>query len=355
MNANQKDFIFIVGCPRSGTFLLSTILNSQFSIAIPVETHFIPLFKKFLFLWGDLRNYKNRQKLLNSIYDFLEIWTPLSNLGRDLNEIKKLSLLVTKYKKDYILEKCESYAELVTQLFYIYAQSQKQSNWADKSAFFYHIPLEKLALSLENRIKVIHIIRDGRDVSLSWMKIWTGPETLASAAQTWKTHIEEKRKWGQKNPDHYLEIKYEELLDNPKLICQKLSSFLKIKKYQENLNFENSLLANTLSKNSTHPLLSKPLDKNNQEKWKQEMDNDDIQLFEDIAGSTLVSCGYPIQKSKPDFFKRAMILAKITSSKIINIVSLRQMKLRLKSVLPVFLFLCSTLNIPIVKIMNRRI
>jgi hypothetical protein len=41
----RNPFVFVVGCPRSGTTLLRRILNAHPQLAIPkVETHWIPKF-----------------------------------------------------------------------------------------------------------------------------------------------------------------------------------------------------------------------------------------------------------------------------------------------------------------------
>ena len=87
---DSRNFFLISGAPRSGTYLLMTKLAREYDIAFPVETHFIPIFYRYRFLWGDLRNKDNREKMLDAIYKFLEIWTPRSERGRDYSAIKNL-------------------------------------------------------------------------------------------------------------------------------------------------------------------------------------------------------------------------------------------------------------------------
>ncbi|MBF0429322.1 MAG: asparagine synthase (glutamine-hydrolyzing), partial [Magnetococcales bacterium] len=65
--------IFVVGCDRSGTTLLTTLIESRLGLITPLETHFIPYFAKTLFLWGNLEQRCNRERLLTAIYHFLEI------------------------------------------------------------------------------------------------------------------------------------------------------------------------------------------------------------------------------------------------------------------------------------------
>jgi hypothetical protein len=52
------------------------------------------------------------------------------------------------------------------------------------------VSLEKATAALPDA-RVVHVVRDGRDVCLSWLGIWTGPANLALAAA-------EKTAWSQR-------------------------------------------------------------------------------------------------------------------------------------------------------------
>lgn len=348
---NNNDFIFVIGCPRSGTTVLTTLLESYFSIAIPVETHFIPLFRKSLFLWGNLEKYENRRKLLKCIYAFLEIWTLFPAKGRDADKIRKFSLLSTKEEMESILKESRSYSEIVINMYMEYAKRFGKSRFGDKSAFFQHIPIEHLQESV-GKNKVIHIIRDGRDVGLSWTKTWFGPPNLPSAAKLWKTHVLEKREWGARNADKYLEIKYEDLLNNFDDVLEQISSFLEFECLEGQSVPQAGELASILSAGGTHDLLISPVDKSNQNKWKISMSEKDRMLFEYIAGRTLVSYGYEIERFDLNLKQRSQIFIRIAYSYIINFFSVRQVKLRLKSALPLVLFISAAIRFPLKKFLN---
>ena len=317
-----------------------------------METHFIPLFDRVIFLWGDMGKYGNRKRLLQGIYDFLEIWTMATAKDRDFEKIKKHSLIVTAGKKETILKESGSYSDIIHMMFEDYAKIHGTSRWGDKSAFYHHSPLERLQ-NIFNKFKVIHIIRDGRDVSLSWREIWTGPETVAESARVWANHIREKRRWGKQNPEKYLEIKYEDLLVNTELVLGKICSFLDISIEKKRLNFLNTELAEILSAGPTHKLLSKPIVKENKEKWKTKMPENDQLLFEYIAGPVLADCGYETQILNIDCKTRVLLILKITYSRILELFTLRYLNLKLKMILPLILFICNILHIPLVKILNR--
>lgn len=60
---------------------------------------------------------------------------------------------------------------------------------------------------------VLHIIRDGRDVCRSLLAQPWGPDTMREAAAEWRGSVESAR--GARKPEHYREVRYEELLADP--------------------------------------------------------------------------------------------------------------------------------------------
>ncbi len=72
--------------------------------------------------------------------------------------------------------------------------------------------------------KIIHLIRDGRQVVLSATRLQWG--TVAEMAKLWQSLIEESRVAGAEAADDYLEIRYEDLIRNPCLVLDEAFSFL---------------------------------------------------------------------------------------------------------------------------------
>ncbi|MEW5722866.1 MAG: sulfotransferase [Thermodesulfobacteriota bacterium] len=354
MDSAQNDLIFIVGCPRSGTYLFSLMLSSQLPVAVPVETHFLPLFRRFLPLWGDLNVYENRELLLKNIYEFLKIWTPRSERERDLGIIRQYSLLATQARRERILKNSGSYQDLVANLYNEFATLHGVERFGDKSAFFRHVPLACLQKSVR-KMKVIHLLRDGRDVALSWMGIWSGPETIAQAAWTWARHVREKSEWGRRHPDKYLEIKYEDLLARPEQVMKQVAGFLGLPASSKPLDFHRSELAKVLAAGAPHHLINKPLDAENKGKWRRRMSESDLYIFERLAGRELARNGYPLA-SIP---KRPLLAVKFAWSLLLGgicrLFSKRETGLMLKALLPSALFLCSRCRVPLVRILNRKI
>ena len=76
------------------------------------------------------------------------------------------------------------------------------------------MPLDQIDTAMCGRARFIHVVRDGRDVCVSWRRIKVGPRTVKEAAKAWSGHIEGKQYWGREHPDRYLEVRYKDLLNN---------------------------------------------------------------------------------------------------------------------------------------------
>jgi len=332
---NQKNFILIAGCPRSGTYLLASLLTKHFNIVFPLETHIFYLLRNRIHLWGDLKFYENRKHLLTDIYSFLEVW-----LYKGMKLDKKAlpySLLSTKKKSENILRNSTNFESLIHNLYSEYAKNHLAEYYGDKSVPFWHIPLEEIQRLIPN-LKVIHLIRDGRDVHLSWQKTWFGSSCLYESARVWAEHLNLKRNWGEKNPEKYLELKYEDLLSHTDVEIEKISKFLKLNKTTTALTPHFSGIANLYAGKGHHDLLSGDVVKNNFKKWKKSMDPKDRMFFEYIAGDILNKFKYEVDNKKVSLADCIRFNLLILFSKFLIFFSINNFKRRIKSILPIILF-----------------
>ena len=343
----QRPLYFIVGCPRSGTYLLSSILNAGGRIAIPTETHFVPLFLPYLWMVGDLRNLKARRRMLRAIFMFLRIWLARAEEERDFAAVSRHSLLAIENESSRIAEEATNYASLVGGLFNAYARRQGVMDAGDKSAFFDHMPLAQLDAAMGGCARFIHLIRDGRDVCVSWRKIKVGPRSVGEASRTWAHHIAGKQSWGRLHPDRYLEVRYELLLKSPRQTLKEVCTFIGFEYSDTLLEFHTAPYARDIGNSSTHARLSQPLDPINQGKWRQELTPAEVQEFEAIAGQALVASGYAPSVSPPPAGARP----KHTTSPW----SAHRIRLALKGLLPVCALGAAWLHLPLDRLCNSRV
>lgn len=351
---SYNDMIFVVGCPRSGTYLLSNILDGSGQIAIPTETHFIPLFNQYIAVFGNLNDLRCRSRLLRAIYAFLEMWAMRAEDERDYEKMIQYSLLATREFSESITEPIRTYSDMVHAMFRSYAALKGVSRYGDKSAFFQHIPLEQIDHAVAGRAKFIHIVRDGRDVCLSWMRLKVGPENIAVAARAWREHVTGKREWGKANPDRYYEARYEDIIVNPEGEIQKMCEFVGIEFRPEMLLFYQGEMAQAIAKSTTHVLLGKPIDSGNREKWRTQMRRDDIALFEWIAGDVLAASGYHVTTANPSRIRNLGLFVRDMLSRLKTVYSCRNLRLLLKGILPVVLLVAEYSGINVKKLVNSK-
>ena len=347
----MESLAFIVGAPRSGTYLLLTRLSKNYNISLPVETHFIPLFRRYISLWGNLSERRNRERLLYCIYEFLKIWTPRSEQDRDYNKVFKNSLLITEDDSDNIIDSSYDYPSLVHEIYKVFAKRKGRTSFGDKSAFYRHIDLNIITSSVKSA-KVVHIIRDGRDVSLSWRNIFTGPVTVLESAILWSSHVEEKCRWGVQNPHAYFEIKYEDLIEDEDATLRAVAEFLEIEKLAE---YEKSdELESILSSGDMHAKIAGPILKDNKEKWRTQMSVANRLIFTHYAGDVLKYMGYAVTDDHIGFLDKFKFKLHFVDNKIRKILSGRYWRFIVKNHLPLIIWAFDFLGLSLSNIVNSK-
>ena len=274
--------IFIVGAPRSGTTLLQYMLRSHPRISLPTgESHFfVPLYRD-AGNYGDLSKHKNIRLVLEAMYrqsaDFLD--TDLHGLTFD----------IVKLTDEFHAEKRFSMQSIIAGLFEKNAALEGKARWGDKTPYYVlHIP--KLLEWFPNA-QIIHLIRDGRDVALSLFarRYDFGVYNTYFAAKYWQQYVETGHAYGAGLPNStYLEIRYEDILRDPRAVMLKICDFLGEEFSESLLNFKKAGQAGKT------PLVQKPVQSSNVEKWRKHLSKWHIRVFESAAGDTLSRFGYPL-------------------------------------------------------------
>ena len=337
--------VIIVGAPRSGTYWVVDLLQTRFHIQFPSETHFIPIFSRYLWLWGDLSIPANRRRLLRNVYEFLQIWTVRSSSSSEyLAQIRALSLLVTldEGRANAIVEESSDYPSMIRALFHQFADIHGVEGSGDKSAHF-RVTNPQLTFGLFPEALMLHVIRDGRDVALSWTEQWFGPPTLRDAAQLWRDHVDVNRHWGKQNPARYLEVRYEDLATNKEAEIRRLESFLNRTALPEVDGNSKSALAKALSSTESHSAMLDIIASENIAKWKSAMPAADVACFEQIAARALSESGYEVSSGRT-----------VRKKDTLPRPSVHKLRVAIKSMLPLVLGICARLGVPALAIINRR-
>ncbi len=276
---NQKDPFFIVGCPRSGTTLFQLLLDAHPAIAIPPESHFFvtyrTLFEKSGFDIMDSRHFKMLFSLVEKDWR-IKNWhlsTPL---------------------EDIFQETPNSIADFINTLFYAYARQEGKTHWGDKTPQ-HALCLEKIAAAFP-RARIIHLVRDGRDVAESLRRVHIGPQSIPGRAWRWKQYMQ-SIKLGQRYfpTEQFLEVRFEDLLQRPETIMAAVFQFLgEDSAVERRIAVHSTAAGRYKSSSSLHEFAAKPLSGKKVGIYKKCLTAREQEIFAYIAGEQLAGHGYTV-------------------------------------------------------------
>ncbi len=271
MSTLSNQPFFIVGMQRSGTTLLRLMLNHHSRLAVPFESGFLMPFYQRLAEYGDLTQKSNQQKLLADLAQ--NEWAIKAEVIQDHAKI--------------LAHPINNYADLLNAIFIEYAKVKGKQRWGDKEPS-HLIEIDSL-WQLFPQSKFIHLVRDGRDVALSYANMSWGSAHLPKVAQRWYWHTFIGHKMGNLLGKHYyLEVRYEDLILNTDTTLQTICDFLG-ETYEPNmLNYtesaEQEMPEHSMQWHQSS--VSQP-DKTKVYEWQQKMPLADQIIFDEIAGEGL--------------------------------------------------------------------
>ena len=278
----MNPYVFIVGCPRSGTTLLRHIVGAHPQIAIAPEAHWIPL-------W-----FEQRRGLTPDGHVSCELIPEL------LAHAKFALFRLGHEELSSVLRTSEpiSYAAFVTGLFDLYGMARGKELVGNKTPDSVRRIGTLHALWPEARF--VHLIRDGRDVALSLMtwprvrnkKPGTFPtwneDPITTAALWWELNVRCGRNAGrQLGPELFYELRYESLVANPSKECTKLSAFLGLPFDETMLRFHEKPEEGMPPQGSEWEPVTAGL-----RDWRTQMTAEDVERFEAAAGDLLAELAY---------------------------------------------------------------
>jgi hypothetical protein len=287
---------FVVGHGRSGTTLLRLMLDAHPALTIPPETQFLPQL---------IEVSKAPGATAQSVADVLvghrrweDFGIPADQMRATFAEIQPFDL-----------------TEAVRAFYRTYADAQGKPRWGDKSPGYGWTmrPIDNLL----PEARFIHLIRDGRDVTLSLMAKKEDPPPAARQARHWRKRVNQTRRQGSQ-VRHYMELRYEELLEDPETQLREICEFVELDfdpvmlSYHETAKDRMSEIQRDMepgqeltqdrSRGSVsaerrvaiHKLTSEPPRKDRIGKWRREMDPEFLAEFERVAGGLLTDLGYEL-------------------------------------------------------------
>jgi hypothetical protein len=275
----DRPILFVFGAARSGTTILNNLLYRQFGYGMGPEGTFVARWAKLLPRYGDLGTDANLHRLL-----------------ADLSECRMLQIVRRNYRRNpfdvtpkLILSKLRqrSYAGVVYAIFECMADLQGCRRVGNKNPD-YGRQFELLHRLFPTQAKYLCIVRDGRDVALSIMKMHWGLSSSYIAAKVWSQSLASLAAMQrQLGPGRLHVLFYEDLLLNPQVVLESVRDFLGLAKAEASIDAAVAEL--TSGARSA-----------NFNKWKREMSSRDLRMFEGQAAQWLQKYGYELSGNPTD-------------------------------------------------------
>src|SRR5688572_3092406 len=163
---------FIFGCPRSGTSLLTAMMGMHPRLAIPRESHLYNSIYPAVRRHGNLDYAATRIRVVREILrtEHIRTWVPAPSLAKTLEAITQVG-----------------FHGIVDGIMRAWATAQGKPRWGEKTP--QHTLCWRTILPAFSGARVIHLIRDGRDVALSYKKAFFGPKHVYPLARRWEQYL----------------------------------------------------------------------------------------------------------------------------------------------------------------------
>jgi protein-tyrosine sulfotransferase len=272
---------FIVGSGRSGNTLLRRILASHGSYHIPPETYVLgAVITRY---WQV--SHMDWDDIVPFMYSFFQFHEEFETF-----EVKNLSELVRTVRR---AEQNQRSLAFIINAFYEWHARQHGiafKRWGDKT------PLNVYALKRLHKVfpnaQFIHIVRDGGDVVASYLEAGIY-QSAEEAAWRWRTAVSLCRQFGQANPGSYLEVRYEDLVTEPRETVGRICAFLGTPFDERMLELsEDTARLGDVPRREHHSEVLKPISADRIGKGRKALSEEQKRLVSAIIAKQLAELGY---------------------------------------------------------------
>jgi hypothetical protein len=265
--------VFIGGCDRSGTTLLGALLGTHTGcLCIP----------EMPFKFGIPRALESEQgdgaKVVQKIASNwrFQIW------GLDLDLAEGIP---QRWSAREIIE-------------WVVIEYGKQSGKPVPQVWVDHTPLNlrytQMLLELFPEARIVHIVRDGRAVANSLMRVDWGPNNVESAAHFWVESL--ARGFAAElmcGPERIIRVRYEDLVWEPAATLEKLCTYVEIN-YEPGMSQGTGFRVPEYTAHQ-HSLVGSVPDSSRINSWERELTPRQVEIFESVAADLLLGLGYSLK------------------------------------------------------------
>jgi LPS sulfotransferase NodH len=268
--------VFVIGCSRSGTTLLYHMLLSSGNFAVyrmesMVFTLLEPRFRP-------LTNPRNRRKMLDAWYG---------------TRLYTRSGLIPSEIEPRIMQECQNGGDFLRIIMEEMCRKQGVQRWAETTPE-HLLYIRRIKQTIPNAL-IVHVIRDGRDVALSWERLsqirsfpWDRNRAAMAAGIYWDWIVNKGRQAGRAIGGDYMEVHYEDLVRQPAEVLKNLAPFI-----EHDLDYDQITQVGIGSVSAQNTAFRddqrSPIDR-----WKTDLPRAELATLERLVGSTLQELGYEL-------------------------------------------------------------
>ncbi|QAA82135.1 sulfotransferase [Aequorivita sp. H23M31] len=296
LTPTQAPIAFLVAKDRSGTTLLQTMLDSHPNICAPLESRFVlHLMSKYKneVCWDEKLKIQFQEDLFKE--QKIELFWELDKEA--LNE--RISAL----------PESTTYGEICKQ---VYVSSKSFHNKETIKLIVDKNPIYAIMIPMLQEVypnaKFIHLVRDYRG-NVSSIRSLNKKVGVKKLGMSWVMTNMEIEKSKDENPNNFITIRYEDLLDSPKEELERLIDFFDLEFHPDMLTYhmriekaistyldgapnEKIRKIREIGIAKVHKNLSKPLNTTFKNKWERTLSSKEISTLETYSGGLAEKYGY---------------------------------------------------------------
>lgn len=235
--------------------------------------------------FGNLRRESNRRELLR-------YWLK--------SKLFQVSGLDGSSLREKLLTECRGAGDFLRILMEETARSQGVERWADCTPD-HLLYMREIKREIPDAL-FVHIIRDGRDVALSYTKQgwaypfpWDKGQQLEVAGVYWEWIVRRGREYGRDIGQDYYELHFEDLVDRPRETLSGLSNFV-----GQDLDYDQIQKVGIGSVSQPNSSFDSGRDFRPVGRWAEQMSREQLAGFEGLVGGCLKELGYQLAtEAKP--------------------------------------------------------
>jgi hypothetical protein len=273
--------VFVIGCSRSGTTLLYHMLLSSGNFAVyRMESQVFNLLEP---RFRPLTRAANRRKMLKAWYG---------------SRLYTRTGLTPAEVEPRVMAECCNGGDFLRIVMEEMCRKQGVARWAETTPE-HLLYISRIKQTIPDAL-VIHVIRDGRDVALSWEKkaqIRRLPldqlRPAMAAGIYWEWIVGQGQAAGRQLGADYLELHYEDLVLKPREILARVEPFIEHRLDYEQITrvaLGSVAAPNTAFKGESRSPIGR---------WKTDLAAPELEKLESLIGGSLARFGYSLSTSAP--------------------------------------------------------